>query len=105
MQLVLAADVAVLRQAQHRLDVDALDGWLLAGIYDEDLDRVLLLEHQVSDHGSQHRPALGQNAYLDGGRFAASHRDAESENKSSSLGRTARRACSDSCLTRTLVRM
>ena len=64
-QFVLAADTAVLRQPQHGLDVDPLDRRLIARIDHEDLDRVLLLEHEVGDDRGQHRSAFGQDANLD----------------------------------------
>ncbi len=107
MELVLAADIAILGQAQHRHDVDALDRRLVARIDHENLDRVLLLENQVGDDDGQHRPTLGQNANLNPLRRGVSQRHCAwaSPKSSSSWGRTTRSACSDSGVILTFCRM
>ena len=113
MQFVLAADAAILRQAQHRHHVNALDRRLIARVDDEDFDRVLFLEHQVGDDRRQHRPALGQDADLhrlafEGvrpRRLLARHSGGDPPKSSSSRGRIARSAASDSGLMRTFSSM
>ena len=100
-QLVLAADMAILRQPQDGRDIPALDGWLLPGVDDEDLQRLLFLQDEVGDDGRQHGTAFGQDADLNRGRGVDRHQ----LKSSSRRGRTARKACSDSGLIFTLSRM
>src|SRR5262245_7515215 len=106
MKLVLTPHAAILCQAQHGHHVFAFDRRLFAGVDDENLERMLLLEHQIGDHRRQYGPTLGQDPDLNCGvRGRAAHPAAASSNSVSRRGRSARSAASDSALMRTLSRM